>query len=92
VVDDGGYGMLRYDQDRRGDPHEGVDLVTPDFPALAASFGVRAEAVDGLGSAFGGALGRHLDSEEPSMLVATASLAPPPNTSPRWYRAATQSR
>ena len=31
VVDDGGYGMLRYDQDRRGDPHEGVDLVTPDF-------------------------------------------------------------
>ena len=49
VVDDGGYGMLRFDQDRRGDPHEGVDLVTPDFVGLAGSFGVRAEAVDGLG-------------------------------------------
>ena len=36
VVDDGGYGMLRFDQDRRGDPHEGVDLVTPDFAGLAA--------------------------------------------------------
>ena len=36
VVDDGGYGMLRFDQDLRGDPHEGVDLVTPDFAALAA--------------------------------------------------------
>ena len=47
VVDDGGYGMLRFDQDRRGDPHEGVDLVTPDFVSLAGSFGVRAEAVDG---------------------------------------------
>ena len=33
IVDDGGYGMLRFDQDRRGDPHEGVDLVTPDFVA-----------------------------------------------------------
>ena len=27
--------MLRFDQDRRGDPHEGVDLVTPDFIGLA---------------------------------------------------------
>ena len=50
VVDDGGYGMLRFDQDRRGDPHEGVDLVTPDFAGWPRSFGVRAEAVDGLGA------------------------------------------
>ena len=35
IVDDGGYGMLRFDQDLHGDPHEGVDLVTPDFVALA---------------------------------------------------------
>ena len=26
VVDDGGYGMIRYDQDLHGDPREGVDL------------------------------------------------------------------
>ncbi len=29
VVDDGGYGMLRFDQDQHGDPHVGVDLDTP---------------------------------------------------------------
>jgi acetolactate synthase-1/2/3 large subunit len=87
VVDDGGYGMLRFDQDRRGDPHEGVDLLTPDFAALAASFGVRAETVEGLGAGFGAALERHLELGEPSMLVARARLDPPPNTSPRWYRA-----
>ena len=28
IVDDGGYGMLRYDQDLHGDPREGVDLRT----------------------------------------------------------------
>ena len=86
VVDDGGYGMLRFDQDRRGDPHEGVDLDTPDFEALAASFGVRAETVDGLGRDFGRALERQVGLGEPSMLVAKAALQPPPNVSPRWYR------
>ena len=35
IVDDGGYGMLRYDQDVHGDERYGVDLHTPDFAALA---------------------------------------------------------
>jgi hypothetical protein len=48
--------------------------------------------VDGLGAAFGDALERHLALDEPSLLVAGAALAPPPNTSPRWYRAAAGSR
>ena len=48
IVDDGGYGMLRFDQRRSGAATYGVDLHTPDFVALAESFGVRAEAVDGL--------------------------------------------
>ena len=39
VVDDGGYGMLRFDQELAGEEPFGVDLVTPDFVALAASFG-----------------------------------------------------
>jgi thiamine pyrophosphate-dependent acetolactate synthase large subunit-like protein len=86
VVDDGGYGMLRFDQDRRGDPHEGVDLETPDFVALARSFGVRADAVDGLGEHFAMALKGHTALGEPTMLVARARLRPPPNVSPRWYR------
>ena len=86
IVDDGGYGMLRYDQDLKGDPHEGVDLHTPDFVALARSFGVRADEVEGLGERFEGMLGHHLRLEEPTVLVARAALGPPPNVSPRWYR------
>jgi thiamine pyrophosphate-dependent acetolactate synthase large subunit-like protein len=86
IVDDGGYGMLRFDQDRRGDPREGVDLETPDFVALAASFGIRADAVDGLGEHFAMALKSHVARNEPTVLVARARLAPPPNVSPRWYR------
>jgi thiamine pyrophosphate-dependent acetolactate synthase large subunit-like protein len=86
IVDDGGYGMLRFDQEQRGDPREGVDLETPDFVALAASFGIRADAVDGLGEHFAVALKAHLAREEPTVLVARAALGPPPNVSPRWYR------
>jgi acetolactate synthase-1/2/3 large subunit len=86
IVDDGGYGMLRFDQDLKGDPHEGVDLHTPDFVAMARSFGIRADAVDGLGERFEAMLGHHLRIDEPSVLVANAALRPPPNVSPRWYR------
>jgi thiamine pyrophosphate-dependent acetolactate synthase large subunit-like protein len=86
IVDDGGYGMLRFDQDLKGDPHEGVDLHTPDFVVLARSFGVRADIVDGLGERFEGMLGHHLRLQEPTVLVARAALTPPPNVSPRWYR------
>ena len=86
IVDDGGYGMLRFDQDLKGDPHEGVDLLTPDFVALARSFGVRADLVEGLGEQFEGTLGHHVRVQEPTVLVANAALGPPPNVSPRWYR------
>jgi acetolactate synthase-1/2/3 large subunit len=88
IVDDGGYGMLRYDQRRSGAATYGVDLHTPDFVTLAESFGVTAEAVDGLDGAFAEALARHVAVPEPSVLVARAALEPPPTTSPRWYRPA----
>jgi acetolactate synthase-1/2/3 large subunit len=88
IVDDGGYGMLRFDQRRQGRETYGVDLLTPDFVALAGSFGVRAERVEGLTDAFAEALTRHLADPEPSVLVAAAALQPPPTTSPRWYRPA----
>jgi acetolactate synthase-1/2/3 large subunit len=88
IVDDGGYGMLRYDQRMKGDPIYGVDLKTPDFERLAATFGVEAETVEGLGDAFGSALAEQLRRPEPTVLVAKAALDPPPNTSPRWYRRA----
>jgi thiamine pyrophosphate-dependent acetolactate synthase large subunit-like protein len=86
IVDDGGYGMLRFDQDLKGDPRDGVDLHTPDFAALARSFGVRADVVEGLGERFEGTLGHHVRVAEPTVLVAKAALGPPPNVSPRWYR------
>ena len=88
IVDDGGYGMLRFDQRRAGEAQFGVDLQPPDFEALAGSFGVRAETVDGLGKDFGAALARHVADPDPSVLVARAALEPPPTTSPRWYRRA----
>ena len=88
IVDDGGYGMLRYDQVLAGSETFGVDLVTPDFEAMAAAFGVRAETVDGLDDEFGEALARHMADDGPSVLVARTPvpLPPPPNTSPNWYR------
>jgi thiamine pyrophosphate-dependent acetolactate synthase large subunit-like protein len=87
IVDDGGYGMLRWDQDARGDERSGVDLHTPDFVALARSFGVPAHGVDGLGADFARVLASLVREPGPSVLVARASLQPPPSTSPRWYRA-----
>ena len=87
IVDDGGYGMLRYDQDVTGTPRFGVDLRTPDFAALAAAFGIRNETVHDLDESFGEALARHVADPEPSVLVAKAApLVPPPTTSPNWYR------
>jgi acetolactate synthase-1/2/3 large subunit len=87
IVDDGGYGMLRYDQELAGGAPYGVDLQTPDFAAMAESFGLAAETVEGLDDAFGEALARHVADAAPSVLVATAeALVPPPTTSPNWYR------
>src|SRR4051794_36475376 len=88
IVDDGSYGMLRFDQRKSGAATYGVDLQTPDFVALAESFGLRAEAVDGLGDGFSSAPPRHVADTEPTVLVARAALEPPPTTSPRWYRPA----
>jgi thiamine pyrophosphate-dependent acetolactate synthase large subunit-like protein len=86
VVDDGGYGMLRFDQLRAGGEPFGVDLATPDFVALTKSFGLPASRVDGFRKRFRKRLSECLESEGPSVLVVSARLRPPPNTSPRWYR------
>jgi acetolactate synthase-1/2/3 large subunit len=86
VVDDGGYGMLRFDQRLAGEEPFGVDLVTPDFVALANSFGVPAGTVEGFGSEFEQALRDSIAGAEPRMIVVRATLKPPPTTSPRWYR------
>lgn len=83
VVDDGGYGMLRYDQDHAGDEHRGVDLHRPDFVALASAFGIPAIKADP------NDLEEHLDaslaSPGPMLVVLEQELIPPRTTSPRWH-------
>ncbi|MBV9803964.1 MAG: thiamine pyrophosphate-binding protein [Solirubrobacterales bacterium] len=86
LVDDGGYGMLRFDQLLAGEEPFGVDLFTPDFAALAASFGLPSTRVEGFGPDFERALREHVGSGEPHVIVVRASLKPPPTTGPRWYR------
>jgi acetolactate synthase-1/2/3 large subunit len=88
IVDDGGYGMLRFDQEREGLPQRGVNLHTPDFVGLARSFDVHADQVKGFGRAFRRRLDEFVRADEPNVLVVRAALTPPLNTSPRWYRAA----
>ena len=85
LVDDGGYGMLRYDFTKDGEEPVGTELEPPDFVALAKAFRIPAEEVgmDELTEA----LARHISAGEPSMLVLKATFTPPPNSSPNWYRA-----
>lgn len=83
VMDDGGYGMLRFDQ--RHDPApRGTDLLGPDFVQLARAFGVAATKVEGVGPALATALEDALSSERPHLVCCAASLYPPKTTSPRW--------
>jgi len=82
IVDDGGYGMLRYDQQHAGKATFGVDLGRPDFAALGESFGIPSVHVPDFGKDFAAALA----AEPPNIVVVDAALEPPPTTSPRWYR------
>jgi acetolactate synthase-1/2/3 large subunit len=84
LVNDGGYGMLRYDQKRAGDELRGVDLVTPDFALLAESFDISATRIENSGAELGAALERALSSNRPHMVVCDVTLFPPRTTSPRW--------
>jgi acetolactate synthase-1/2/3 large subunit len=86
LVDDGGYGMLRFDQELAGDQPFGVDLAGPDFAALARSFGIGASTVRGFGADFEATLRHSVTTPAPSLIVVKARLKPPPTTSPRWYR------
>ena len=84
IVDDGGYGMLRYDFTVHGEQPVGTELAPPDFVALARAFRVEAceVALEGLGQA----VAEGLASGRPNVVVLKARLDPPPNTSPNWYR------
>ena len=88
IVDDGGYGMLRYDQELAGEATYGVDLATPDFAALAERFGVRG-ARPSRASTTRSAWRSPSTSPTPARACSWRSaeaLVPPPTTSPNWYR------
>ncbi len=85
VVDDAGYGMLRFDQDHAGTERRGVDLHTPDLVALAEAFGMPAVRVDDVGEPLQDALSAALASREPRLVTVRAALYPPRTTSPRWH-------
>jgi thiamine pyrophosphate-dependent acetolactate synthase large subunit-like protein len=84
VVDDGGYGMLRFGHQHANEGVPGTDLVTPDFVELAGAFGIGATRVDEVGAPLERALRQALSSGEPRLVVCEASLFPPRTTSPRW--------
>jgi thiamine pyrophosphate-dependent acetolactate synthase large subunit-like protein len=88
LVDDGGYGMLRFDQRHAGAEPFGVDLTTPDFVGLAQAFGVRAVLVNDVGEPLEHELQAELATPGPGVVVLNAALEPPPTTSPLWYRKA----
>jgi acetolactate synthase-1/2/3 large subunit len=87
VVDDGGYGMLRFDQQVFGHPERGVDLLTPEWSALGAAFGIAVEAVADV-TQIASALARAYEANlrgEPRIVVWHERLFPPRTTSPRWF-------
>ena len=87
IVDDGGYGMLRFDQQVFGHPERGVDLVTPEWTSLGAAFGITVEEVPDV-SGIRAALGRALDANhrgEPRMVIWRERLFPARTGSPRWF-------
>lgn len=83
VVDDGGYGMLRFDQ-RNATRQQGVDLVGPDWAALGAAFGLPVVTVGSPGEPLRAALAEAAAAGGPRLVVLPAALYPPRTTSPRW--------
>ncbi len=82
VVNDGGYGMLRFDQDERFGKRFGVDLVAPDYVEMARSFGARARM--STPAKIGEALGWAVRQRGPTLIEVRVAFAPPLTTSPRW--------
>jgi acetolactate synthase-1/2/3 large subunit len=91
VVDDGGYGMLRFDQQVFGHPERGVDLVTPDWQMLARAFGIDfAEVADA--DELRAALAASSARSGPSLILQRTLFYPPASTSPRWFESAIGTR
>jgi acetolactate synthase-1/2/3 large subunit len=83
--DDGGYGMLRYDQKIMHHPERGVDLFNPNWAKLAESFelGFQEATLANLANA----IRQGEKSRKPNLILLKEKLYPPRSTSPRWREA-----
>jgi acetolactate synthase-1/2/3 large subunit len=70
-----------------GHPERGVDLLTPEWPALGAAFGIAVQTITDVAEV-SGALARAHEANlrgEPRIVVWPQRLFPPRTTSPRWF-------
>jgi acetolactate synthase-1/2/3 large subunit len=80
--DDGGYGMLRFDQQVMKHPERGVNLFNPDWQVLAQSFGI--EFIQTNLAQLSEVLAKRSVSSAPGIVLIQDPIYPPKSTSPRW--------
>ena len=80
--DDGGYGMLRFDQKVMNHPERGVNLFNPDWKILAQSFGI--DFIESTLDKLSAVLAKRSVSSTPGIVLITETIYPPKSTSPRW--------
>ena len=77
VVDDSGYGMLRYAAQQRFGRTIASDLGAPDFAALAHAFGIPAWSLDIGSQALVSCMAAAMTEQGPSLVHIRAALTPP---------------
>ncbi len=80
--DDGGYGMLRFDQKVMNHPERGVNLFNPNWKILAQAFGI--DFMESNLNQLSEILAKRSVSSTPGIVLITDSIYPPKSTSPRW--------
>jgi acetolactate synthase-1/2/3 large subunit len=80
--DDGGYGMLRFDQKVMRHQERGVDLFNPDWQVLSQSYGI--EYVETSIAELSEVLAKRSVSNTPAIVLIKDQIFPPKSTSPRW--------
>ena len=82
INDDGGYGMLRFDQQVMKHKEQGVDLFNPDWQKLSESFEI--SFVEANLSNLENVLAESHQRNQPNLILLKEKFYPPRSTSPRW--------
>jgi acetolactate synthase-1/2/3 large subunit len=80
--DDGGYGMLRFDQKVMSHPERGVNLFNPNWQLLAESFQI--DFIKSNLENLAEVLQKRAASKTPGIVLIEDEIYPPKSTSPRW--------